>query len=90
MYTPTHKKHICMYIYMCVCRSDIRIYIYICKYILMSIHISSDSKLIRHTHTYIYLQLSISIYHPEPPLGVCVCVCGDGNAVLFSIILNIV
>ena len=45
------------------------------------------------THTqiyiYIYIQLSISIYHPEPPLGVCVCVCGDGNAVLFSIILNI-
>ena len=51
MYTPTHKRHmcICKYIYIYVCRSDIRTYtyiyicMYVCEYILMSIHISSDS-----------------------------------------------
>ena len=49
MYTPTHKRHMCickyMYIYIYVRRSDIRtyIYMYLCEYILMSIHISSDS-----------------------------------------------
>ena len=91
MYTPTHKKtYVYLYIYIYVCRSDIRtyIYIYVCEYILMSIHISSDSILFD-THTYIYiyncLYLSITLNH----LLVCVCVCGDGNGVLFSIILNI-
>ena len=37
MYTPTHKRHmcICKYIYIYVCRSDIRtyIYIYVCMYV---------------------------------------------------------
>ena len=49
MYTPTHKRHMCickyMYIYMFVGLTYVHIYIYmyLCEYILMSIHISSDS-----------------------------------------------
>ena len=51
MYTPTHKRHMCIckymyiYIYMFVGLTYVHIYIYmyLCEYILMSIHISSDS-----------------------------------------------
>lgn len=45
MYTPTHKRHmcICKYIYMFVGLTYVHIYMYVCEYILMSIHISSDS-----------------------------------------------
>ena len=79
MYTQTHKRHmcICKYIYIYVCRSDIRTYIYICMYVCEYItyeytYFIGFNMNSTHTHIYIYIQLSISIYHPEPPLGVCV------------------
>ena len=86
MYTPTHKRHMCICIYIYV-RSDIRtyIYIYVCEYILMSIHISSDSILFD-THTYIYiyncLYLSITLNH----FLVCVCVSAEMGMVYYSLL----
>ena len=39
MYTPAHKKHVYMYIYMFLGLTYVHIYMYVCEYILMSIQI---------------------------------------------------
>ena len=72
MHTLTHKRHMCIYIYMCVfCRSDIRTHTHI--YIYMWIHTYEytyfiEFNIIRHTHIYILyiyncLYLSITLNH---------------------------
>ena len=63
--THRHIKDmcICKYIYIYVCRSDIRtyIYMYVCEYILMSIHFIGFN-IIRHTHIYLYIYTTVYIY----------------------------